>query len=80
MNSRLTRLKNQIEINPAYARLANNHLINQIYSEIEEQPSFAYDKQVEKPAFITILNNVDNSKVNSDLLIDGWEDLLRDED
>ena len=80
INNRLTRLKNQIEVNPKYARLANNHLINQIYSEIEEEPTFAFGKRVEKPAFVTILNNVDNSRVNADLLIDGWEDLLRDED
>ena len=80
MNNRLTRLKNQIETNPVYARLANNHLINQIYAEIEEEPTFAFGRKVERPAFVTILNNVDNSRVNSELLMDGWEDLLRDED
>ena len=80
MNSRLTRLKNQIETNPVYARLANNHLINQIYSEIEEDDAFAFGRRVTKPAFVTILNNVDNSRVNSELLMDGWDDLLRDDD
>jgi len=35
---------------------------------------------VERPGFITVLDNVDDSKLNSDLLIDGWEDLLNDED
>lgn len=32
----------------------------------------------EKPAFVTILDNVDDSRVNSDLLIDGWTDLFND--
>lgn len=80
MNSRLTRLKWHIENNPKYMRLANNHLINQIYSEIVDDDAYAFGRVVKKPEFVTILNNVDNSKINGDLLTDGWEDLLRDED
>jgi hypothetical protein len=80
MNHRLVMLKNAIETNPKYTRLRGNHFINQIYSELEENGTVVRGKLVEKPGFITVLDNVDDSRVNSDLLIDGWEDLLNDED
>jgi len=34
---------------------------------------------IDSPSFITVLDNVDDSRVNSNLLIDGWTDLLNDE-
>jgi hypothetical protein len=36
-------------------------------------------EQVVPPAFITIADNVDGSKIEEDAIIDAWEDLLRDE-
>ena len=80
MAKRLTMLKVCIETMPQYARLANNGLINQLYSPEEDAPIVSNGKLVEKPSFITVLDNVDSSKVNSDLLTDGWEDLLKDDD
>jgi len=34
----------------------------------------------DRPSFVTVLDNVDDSKLNSDLLSDGWLDLMNDED
>ena len=67
-------------MNPAYKRLASNGLIRQLYSITEEDPKVLHDELTELPAFITVLDSVDSSKINSDALIDGWEDLLKDED
>lgn len=80
MARRLTGIKLAIELNPAYKRLANNGLIKQLYSMTEDDPQILHGELTEKPAFITVLDNVDSSKLNSDLLIDGWEDLLTDSD
>ena len=80
MSKRLTGLKLAIELNPAYKRLANNGLIKQMYSMPEDEPQVLNGELTEKPAFITVLDNVDSSRLNSDLLIDGWEDLLTDPD
>lgn len=79
VNSWLTFLKTAIETKPEFARLKNNHLLNQIFAEVEDEPAVVRGKLVRKPAFITVLSNVDDSKVSSDLLIDGWMDLLNDE-
>lgn len=78
INGWLTMLKSAIENKPEFARLKNNHLLNQIYSKPQDNPIFAKGKMCEKPAFVTILDNVDDSRVNSDLLIDGWTDLFND--
>lgn len=80
MARRLTAIKLAIELNPAYKRLANNGLIRQLYSMTEDDPQVLHGELTEKPVFITVLDNVDSSKLNSDLLIDGWEDLLTDSD
>lgn len=80
ISRRLTGLKLAIEMNPAYKRLASNGLIRQLYSITEEDPKVLHDELTELPAFITVLDSVDSSKINSDALIDGWEDLLKDED
>lgn len=79
VNSWLTFLKTAIETKPEFARLKNNHLLNQIFAEVEDEPSVVRGKLEPKPSFITVLSNVDDSKVSSDLLIDGWTDLLNDE-
>ena len=79
VNKWLVMLKNAIETNPAYARLKNNHFLNQIYSTLEDKPKVARYHTIESPAFITVLDNVDDSRVNANLLIDGWTDLLNDE-
>lgn len=79
INNWLTLLKTAIETKPEFARLKNNHLLNQIFAEIQDDPIVVRGKLEQKPAFITVLSNVDDSKVSSDLLIDGWVDLLNDE-
>lgn len=80
MSNRLTRLKLAIELNPKYKRLASNGLIRQLYSLTEEDPKLLNGEMTDQPGFITVLDSVDSSKLNTDLLIDGWEDLLTDED
>lgn len=80
MAKRLTGLKLAIELNPQYKRLANNGLIKQLYTLTKEDPSVLHGELTEHPEFITVLDSVDSSKLNSDLLIDGWEDLLTDSD
>ena len=80
MSKRLTGLKLAIELNPNYKRLANNGLIRQLYSLTEEDKSLLNGELTEHPGFITVLDNVDSSRINSDLLTDGWEDLLNDSD
>ena len=80
MNRRLVRLKYTIENNPKYKRLADNSFLNQIYSVLEDTPVYANGRITDRPGFVTVLDNVDQSKVNSDSLSDGWLDLLNDDD
>ena len=81
MNRQLVSLKYLIANNPAYARLANNPFLNQIYSMLEDRPVFANGREMsDRPGFVTVLDNVDDSKLNSDLLSEGWLDLMNDED
>ena len=79
MNKMLVRLKNAIETDPRFARLKSNHFLNQIYSMMDEQQKISRYRMIDSPSFITVLDNVDDSRVNSNLLIDGWTDLLNDE-
>jgi hypothetical protein len=81
MNRQLVSLKDLIANNPAYARLATNPFLNQIYSMLEDKPVFANGREMaDRPGFVTVLDNVDDSKLNSDLLSEGWLDLMNDED
>lgn len=81
MNRQLVSLKYLIANDPAYARLANNPFLNQIYSMLEDRPVFANGRGMsDRPGFVTVLDNVDDSKLNSDLLSEGWLDLMNDED
>ena len=81
MNRQLVSLKDLIANNPKYARLATNPFLNQIYSMLEDKPVFANGREMsDRPGFVTVLDNVDDSKLNSDLLSEGWLDLMNDED
>lgn len=80
MNRQLVSLKHLIANDPNYARLADNPFLNQIYSMLEDKPVFANGREMaDRPGFVTVLDNVDDSKVNSDLLSEGWLDLMNDE-
>jgi hypothetical protein len=80
MNRQLVSLKDLIANNPKYARLASNTFLNQIYSMLEDKPVFANGREMaDRPGFVTVLDNVDDSKLNSDLLSEGWLDLMNDE-
>jgi hypothetical protein len=47
---------------------------------LEDKPVFANGREMaDRPGFVTVLDNVDDSKVNSDLLSEGWLDLMNDE-
>jgi hypothetical protein len=48
---------------------------------IEDKPVLANGREMsDRPCFVTVLDNVDDSKLNSDLLSEGWLDLMHDED
>ena len=80
MNRRLVSLKDLIAHNENYKRLATNPFLNQIYSMLEDKPVFANGREMaDRPGFVTVLDNVDDSKLNSDLLSEGWLDLMNDE-
>lgn len=80
MARRLNMLNAAIRQNDKYKRLANNQLIQQIYSSQESEPVLVNGKRYDRPAFIAIADRVGDSSSNSDMLIDGWEDLLNDSD
>lgn len=80
MARRLNMLNAAIRQNDKYKRLANNQLIQQIYSSQEYEPVLVNGKRYDRPAFIAIADRVGDSSSNSDMLIDGWEDLLNDSD
>ena len=80
MARRLNMLNAAIRQNNKYKRLANNQLIQQIYSSQESEPVLVNGKRYDRPAFIAIADRVGDSSSNSDMLIDGWEDLLNDSD
>lgn len=82
---RLNNLKYAIQHFEQYNRLANNRLLNQIMPVNQSEPITVTDEKkkqdtIERPQFITVLDNVDSSRINSDDLIDGWVDLLNDSD
>lgn len=80
MNHRFNMLWNAIRTNPKYAYLANNQLLTHLYSVNEESEIWVNGKQYERPSFLSISDSIEDSRLNSDLMIDGWEDLLRDGD
>jgi len=48
---------------------------------LEDKPVFANGREMsDRPGFVTVLDNVDDSKLNSDLLSEGWLALMNDED
>lgn len=82
---RLNNLKYAIQHFEQYNRLANNRLLNQIMPVNQSEPITVTNENkeqdtIERPQFITVLDNVDSSRINSDDLIDGWVDLLNDSD
>lgn len=81
MNSRLNMLKSAIADNPEkYGRLANNALLNQISSGDSSEDILYSGVLYKRPEFIQVNQNVDGSRIAADMLIDGWNDLLSDED
>ena len=81
MNSRLNMLKSAIADNPEkYGRLANNALLNQISSGDNAEDILYSGVLYKRPEFIQVNQNVDGSRIAADMLIDGWNDLLNDED
>ena len=78
-----TRLNNFIYAtlyNDKYKRLAGNRLLSQLAVAVNDKPLFVDNKEVQRPEFITVKDNVNNNKINSRDLRDGWLDLLNDED
>lgn len=80
MNHRFNMLWNAIRTNPKYSYLANNQLLTHLYSVNEESEVWVNGRQYERPSFLSISDSIEDSRLNSDLMIDGWEDLLRDSD
>lgn len=71
MAKRLNALKYHIQNNPSFAYLKENGLLQRL--EIVPPND---DKN--SPEFITVLDNVDGSRLEEDMLSDGWADLLDD--
>lgn len=80
MAHRLNMLNTAIRTMDQYKRLADNMLIQQIYSAQEQEPVLVNGKRYERPSFIAIADRVGDNSMNSDMLIDAWQDLLLDED
>lgn len=80
MNHRFSMLWDAIRNNPKYARLKDNQLLTHLYALPEEQSTYVDGKEVMKPAFLSISDSIEDSKLNTKLMKDAWEDLLRDPD
>ena len=78
--TRLNNLQYLIEHDDRYRRLANNRLLTQVIPVIQNKSIRVNGQEIEQPQFITVRDNVDGSRANSDDLIDGWTDLLNDQD
>lgn len=80
MNHRFSMLWDAIRNNPKYARLKDNQLLTHLYALPEEQSVYVEGKEVMRPAFLSISDSIEDSKLNTKLMKDAWEDLLRDPD
>lgn len=80
INHRFNMFWNAIRTNPKYARFANNQLLTHLYSVNEENEVWVNGKRHQRPAFLSISDSIEDSRLNSDLMIDAWEDLLMDND
>lgn len=80
MNHRFSMLWDAIRNNPKYARLKDNQLLTHLYALPEEQSVYVDGKEVMRPAFLSISDSIEDSKLNTKLMKDAWEDLLRDPD
>lgn len=80
INVLLNMWKSASDIVPKYRRLRNNLLLQQLSVSTIEQDVYLSNRKAKVPQFITISQNIDNSRVDSEALTDAWEDLLMDED
>ena len=80
MNHRFSMLWDAIRNNPQYARLKENQLLTHLYALPEEQSVYVDGKEVMRPAFLSISDSIEDSRLNAKLMKDAWEDLLRDPD
>ncbi len=80
MNHRFSMLWDAIRNNPKYARLKDNQLLTHLYALPEEQSVYVDGKEVMRPAFLSISDSIEDSRLNTKLMKDAWEDLLRDPD
>ena len=80
MNHRFSMLWDAIRNNPQYARLKDNQLLTHLYALPEEQSVYVDGKEVMRPAFLSISDSIEDSRLNAKLMKDAWEDLLRDPD
>lgn len=80
MAYRLNMLNSAIRQNPKYKRLANNALIQQLYTLEDSNEVYIAGSKCKKPCFISIADAVGDNTSSSDIFIDAWEDLLNDYD
>ncbi len=80
MAYRLNMLNSAIRQNPKYKRLANNALIQQLYTIEDSNEVYVAGNKCKKPCFISIADIVGDNTSNSDIFVDAWEDLLNDYD
>ena len=80
MAYRLNMLNTAIRKSPKYKRLAKNPLIQALYVLEDSEETWVRNWKCKKPCFISIADTAGSSSANSDMVVDGWEDLLNDED
>ena len=78
IHSLLNRLKFAINTRPEFEHLKYNYLINNLICNPISEPIYYNGVRYESPCFVTISQNINNDKVESDLLSESWNDLLND--
>lgn len=78
MANRLIRFKYVIE-RGSLGRLKDNVLLNALFSEMQRDPIIIDGKEQQLPNFISIKSFVMDDPVQANMAIDGWNDLLQDE-
>ena len=76
---RLNGLKYAVESVPEFERLKGNYIIEKLRPQPQQESVALSDGSIARqPQFITIDSNIDGSRIDEDMMIDAWKDLLND--
>ena len=76
----LNYIKDFIRNDEKYSYLSNNALLNYLYTVQEKYNSVKNNVEYQHPSFISILDSVDGDRLNTEMVMDAWKDLLLDDD